>query len=99
MNEENKTSSVNRREFISRAAALSAILIVPRHVLGGKEFIAPSDRITLGFIGNGRQGHNLLHSFLGTGEVQVLATSDVYKGKMDDFKAKVDSKQPDNKKS
>lgn len=90
--QENK-SQLTRRKFIINTAALSAVFIIPRHVLGGKGFIAPSDRITLGFIGNGRQGHNLLHAFLGTGEVRVLATSDVYKSKRDHFKEQVESKQ------
>ncbi len=88
-----KKTTITRRKFLTTSAALSTVFIVPRHVLGGRGFIAPSDRITLGFIGNGRQGHNLLHSFVDTGEVQVLATSDVYKAKRDDFKKHVDSKQ------
>lgn len=93
-----KKTTITRRKFLATGAALSAVFIVPRSVLGGKGYIAPSDRITLGFIGNGRQGHNLLRSFLGTGEVQVLATSDVYKAKRDDFKKQVDSKQSNSKK-
>lgn len=83
--------ALSRRQFIGRTAALSAVFIIPRHVLGGKGYTAPSDRITLGFIGNGRQGNGLLNSFLNTGEVQVLATSDVYKVKRDDFKRKVNA--------
>lgn len=72
---------MTRRQFIGRTAGLSAFLIVPRFVLGGRGYVAPSDRVTLGFIGNGRQGHNLLRSFLGTGEIRVLANCDVYKAK------------------
>lgn len=85
------TTDFTRRKFIKNTTALSALFIVPRYVLGGKGFVPPSDRITLGFIGNGRQGNGLLNSFLGTGEVQVLATSDVYKVKRNDFSEKVNA--------
>lgn len=91
MEKQKEKPVLSRRQFIGRSAALSAVFIVPRYVLGGKGYVAPSDRITLGFIGNGRQGHGLLNAFLGTGEVQVLATADVYKAKRDDFKQKVNA--------
>ena len=52
-----KNNPLSRRKFVGMAAA-SAIgfTILPRHVLGGKGFIAPSDKITLGYIGTGTQG-------------------------------------------
>jgi len=34
---------VSRRSFLSRAAATSAFTIVPRYVLGGPRYTAPSD--------------------------------------------------------
>lgn len=76
---------INRRKFIGSAAALSAFLIVPRHVLGGKGFIAPSDQITLGFIGAGRQAHNLQKSFLPVADTKIVAACDVYQSKTADF--------------
>ena len=53
---ENK-SVLSRRKFVGMTAA-SAIgfTILPRHVLGGKNYIAPSDTITLAYIGVGTQG-------------------------------------------
>src|SRR5690606_27693836 len=51
--------------------------IVPRHVLGGKGFLAPSDRLTLGYIGVGRQALGLLDNINGCPETVVLAASDV----------------------
>lgn len=52
-----KNSSINRRKFVE-TMAVSAIgfTILPRHVLGGKNFVAPSDKITLAYIGVGTQG-------------------------------------------
>ena len=51
--QENKNTS-NRRDFIKTSAiAAAAFMIVPRHVLGGKGFIAPSDRLTIASIGVG----------------------------------------------
>ncbi len=39
---------MNRRKFVAlTATAAAGFTIVPRHVLGGKNFVAPSDKITL----------------------------------------------------
>ncbi|MDR0814663.1 MAG: gfo/Idh/MocA family oxidoreductase, partial [Bacteroidales bacterium] len=56
----NVENLVSRRQFIGKSiAAAAAISIVPRHVLGGSGFVAPSDEITLGFIGCGVQARGL----------------------------------------
>ena len=47
---------INRREFLAPAAAGLALTIVPSHVLGGPGYVAPSDKITLAYIGCGTQG-------------------------------------------
>lgn len=78
---------LSRRSFLGQsAAALSAFMIVPRHVLGGKRpdgtrYLAPSDVISLGLIGAGKQGKGLVTSFLNTGEARVIAASEVYQAK------------------
>ncbi|GAH64646.1 unnamed protein product, partial [marine sediment metagenome] len=54
------------------AASLPAI--VPSSVFGA---IAPRERITLGFIGVGKQGTYLLRAFLNEPGTQVLAVCDV----------------------
>ncbi len=47
----------SRREFIKKSAiTLGAFAIVPRHVLGGPGFLAPSDQLTKGIIGVGGMG-------------------------------------------
>ena len=86
MNQEDK-NLLTRRNFVGKAAAAAtAFMIVPRFVLGGKRpdgsrYLAPSDLISLGFIGTGKQGRGLTGSFLGTGETRIVALSEVYKAK------------------
>ncbi|HPW78465.1 MAG: Inositol 2-dehydrogenase [Bacteroidetes bacterium ADurb.Bin037] len=48
--------SLNRRSFLKAAGGLAALTILPRHVLGGNGFIAPSDQLTKGIIGVGGMG-------------------------------------------
>lgn len=80
-----RAQKLSRREFIGRVAVLSAFSIVPRFVLGGPGYRAPSDLLNLGFIGTGRQGTGLVKTFLKTGEAQCLAASDVYSTKLTNF--------------
>jgi hypothetical protein len=48
---------LSRRKFLlAGGAAATAFTIVPRHVLGGPGFVAPSEKITLAYIGCGTQG-------------------------------------------
>jgi predicted dehydrogenase len=78
-------SGITRKQFIQKAAVLSAFFIVPRHVLGGIGYVPPSDKITLGFIGAGRQSLNLQKSFLPLTNAQIVAVSDVYEAKVNNF--------------
>ena len=48
--------ALNRRSFLKTTGALAALTIIPRSVLGGKGFIAPSDQLTKGIIGVGGMG-------------------------------------------
>ena len=95
MKKEPTPSSVSRRRFLAQtAASAAAFMIVPRFVLGGKKpdgshYLAPSDQITLGFIGTGKQGRGLASSFLGTGEVKIVAASEVYQAKAQLFLERV----------
>src|SRR5678809_658106 len=72
-----KQSQLSRRKFVEMTAA-SAIgfTILPRHVLGGKNYIAPSDKITLAYIGVGTQGIRELLPMLAVPEIQVVAVCD-----------------------
>lgn len=86
-----RNDGLNRRDFLSKASlAFGSIMIVPRHVLGGKRpdgslYLAPSDVLNLGFIGTGKQGRGLSNSFLSTGQVRISAISEVYQAKANLF--------------
>jgi predicted dehydrogenase len=79
------SKKMNRRNFIRNAAVVSSFFIVPRHVLGGRGYVAPSEKITLGFIGCGRQAGGLHHRFANLAETQVVAACDVYAAKLEKF--------------
>lgn len=50
-------NSLKRREFLRRGAVAGvALTIVPRHVLGGSGYLAPSDQLTKGIVGVGGMG-------------------------------------------
>ena len=62
-----KKRVLTRREF----TAAAAFTIVPRHVLGGPGFVAPSDKIALAAIGMGRQGMVVMMDLLQRPEIQA----------------------------
>ena len=62
-----------------------AFTILPRNVLGGNGFLAPSDRVNLGYIGLGRQSWGLVNAINGPKETLVVAACDVDKLKMQHF--------------
>ncbi len=73
-------NSMNRRKFIGSAVtSAAAITVVPRHVLGGSGFIAPSDKITVANIGCGTQGIREMPGLLQNPDLQVVAVCDVNK--------------------
>lgn len=81
--------SVSRRRFLKAATiTVGAFTIVPRHVLG-RGFTAPSDKVTLGFIGCGRQSSGLSARFTTNAEAQIVAASDVFTAKMEWFQKRV----------
>ncbi len=54
-------SSANRRAFVKGAlAGAASVMIVPRRVLGGQGYTAPSDELTKAVIGVGRMGRTHL---------------------------------------
>lgn len=77
---------MDRRNFVKKTAATAAaVTVIPRHVMGGKGFVAPNDRINLGYIGVGKQSYTLLDSIGKCEETIVLAASDVYGVKRERF--------------
>ncbi len=51
-----KQMEITRRRFLGSAAALGAVTIVPRHVLGGPGQVPPSEKLNIACIGIGDQG-------------------------------------------
>jgi hypothetical protein len=70
------STAINRRQFLSAAAASGAFTVVPRHVLGGAGNVAPNDKITLAHIGMGTQGFNELGGLLEDPAIQIVAVCD-----------------------
>ncbi len=75
---------LDRRRFLERAAGTAAAFtILPRHVLGGPQFVAPSDKVTLAYIGLGTQGIRELLDLLPSNDIQVVAVCDPNKDSND----------------
>jgi len=72
-----KSNKLSRRQFIdSTAKASLAFTIVPRHVLGGPGFTAPSDQLTIAYIGCGTQGLREMCELLPMTEVRITSVCD-----------------------
>lgn len=72
--EQNK---LHRRQFIKGAAIASAgFMVIPRHVLGGKGFIPPSDKVNIGIIGAGGQSLFSIDQLFKLEDVQLTAIAD-----------------------
>jgi hypothetical protein len=65
--------------MLASGAAAAAFTIVPRHVLGGPGYVAPSEKITLAHIGCGTQGLRELPALLTMPEIQIVAVCDPVK--------------------
>src|SRR5260221_7805089 len=67
----------SRRKFLAQTAAASAgVTIVPRRVLGRINYVAPSDKLNVAFIGVGSQGQRVMREFLQHADVQGVAVCD-----------------------
>ncbi len=68
----------SRREFLKKSTvAATGFFIVPRHVLGGPGFTAPSDMLLIAGIGVGGKGESDLISFYESGKAQIAYLCDV----------------------
>ncbi len=66
---------LSRRDFVGRTSALAAgAMIVPRHVLGGPGYQAPSDQLNIAIVGVGGQGTENAQEF---GTEHIAAICDV----------------------
>ena len=92
---ENKNAKqLNRRQFLGYSAlGLAGLTILPSWMLPNGAYMAPSDRVVLGFIGLGQQGNSDFNSFSRCAGVQVVAGCDVEATKRERFKRRVESWQ------
>ncbi len=73
-----QTPGSSRRKFIKDTSmAAAGIMIVPRFVLGGKGFIAPSDRLIVASVGVGGKGRDDINHFDKTGKAEIAFLCDV----------------------
>jgi predicted dehydrogenase len=72
---QDKNEGISRRNFVGAATAtVAAATIVPRHVLGGPGYKAPSDKLNIGCVGIGGKGHSDSREMQGE---NVIALCDV----------------------
>ncbi|SJZ61170.1 Gfo/Idh/MocA family protein [Sediminibacterium ginsengisoli] len=68
----------SRRNFLRNGAtALAGFYILPRHVLGGPGFTAPSDKLQIAGIGAGGKGESDLWNFFQSGKADIAFLCDV----------------------
>jgi predicted dehydrogenase len=76
--EDASKSTPSRREFLKTTTiAAAGIMIVPRFVLGGKGYIAPSDRLIVASVGVGGKGGDDINHFDKTGKAEIAFLCDV----------------------
>ena len=72
----NKQNS--RRSFLKKSILASSIMIVPRHVIGGPGFLAPSDQLNIAGIGVGGKGRSDIMNVSVKGRERVVALCDIH---------------------
>src|ERR1035438_820402 len=100
----NKKPLIGRRSFLKRlgcaAGAAAFPTIIPASALGRGGAMAPSERVTMGFIGVGTQGGGHLlggawtyvaGGYTGRKDVQVLAVCDVWRERRENACQKVNA--------
>ena len=70
-------STTSRRSFLKKGAIASSFFIVPRFVLGGVGYTAPSDQLVLAAIGAGGKGRSDILNASVKGREKVVALCDV----------------------
>jgi predicted dehydrogenase len=73
-----KSGQTSRRNFIKTGAVAAAgFMIVPRYVLGGRGYTAPSDKLMIAGIGAGGKGESDIASFYQSGKAEIAYLCDV----------------------
>src|SRR6201986_4311347 len=75
---EDAPQNPTRRDFIKTTSlAAASFMIVPRFVLGGKGYRAPSDRLIIASVGAGGKGGDDIAHFGRTGKAEIAYLCDV----------------------
>src|SRR5690348_12167692 len=75
-----ESTNLSRRKFlVAGGAVATAFAVVPRHVLGGAGFVAPSAKVTVAHIGCGTQGLREMPGLLSVPDIQIIAVCDPVK--------------------
>lgn len=73
-----KEKGNSRREFLKASGvAAAALTIVPRHVLGGVGYVAPSDKLQVASIGVGGMGGSDVNNIFKSGKADIAFLCDV----------------------
>ena len=85
-----KNARITRRNLLKgAAAAFAAPYVITSSALGNADQPPASDRVTLGHIGVGGRGTDLLNGFLRCKGVQSVAAADAYKSRREAAAAKM----------
>ena len=72
-----QTDRTSRRTFLKAGATAAAVFtIVPRHVLGGKGFVPPSDKVNVALVGAGGRGRENVRELFKQADAQIVAVAD-----------------------
>ncbi|MDN5285871.1 MAG: gfo/Idh/MocA family oxidoreductase [Mucilaginibacter sp.] len=76
--QDKSTPDASRRDFLKKGTlAAASFMIVPRFVLGGKGFIAPSDKLLIASVGAGGKGQSDIANFYKSGKAEIAFLCDV----------------------
>jgi predicted dehydrogenase len=76
--QDKSTPGTSRRDFLKKGTlAAASFMIVPRFVLGGKGFIAPSDKLLIAGVGAGGKGQSDIANFYKSGKAEIAFLCDV----------------------
>ncbi len=74
-------NTMSRRLFVGTLSTAAAAMIVPRHVLGGPGYTAPSDKLNIAGVGVGGMGGNNVDHCAGENIVALCDVDDAYAAK------------------
>ena len=92
---------IHRRDFLAASSAAAAASVCSTSVSNAfaAKTIRPSERITLGFIGVGKQSLGHLNKFLGNSNVEVVAVCDVVQARIEKANEMVTTRYAERSKS